>query len=129
MFFVKRLLNEVNECLRPHEFLKERLVLPHVLYILLEVKDVVGRPSQCLRTPGAVNSGRSSSLTAYRLMDGGSFLVFSLYVEVFKSVYEEDEEVEELLLDFESEVVPKPIFILDLIFVLLPSLGEFLAFF
>jgi len=74
-----RLLDEVDETLSPHEALEERLILSHVLDVVLKVEDVVGA-----------------------VAFGGFFCV-----KVLEGVDQEDEKVEELLLDLQSERLPR----------------------
>lgn len=116
LLLVVGLFDEVDEGLGPHKLLKEALVLSHVLDVQVEVEDVIGRPL-------SEESVRLLMLRKIHYRCGGCLLICRggvidrlraccrRHVEVLKSIDEEDEEVEELLLHFEGEVVPEPFFL------------------
>lgn len=87
------LLNEVDEGLSFDKSLEKRLVFLHVLHIVLEIEDVVCAVSLVTRT--------KLTQSAMRLC------MVLIIVEVLECVDQENEEIEELLLDFESKLLPE----------------------
>jgi hypothetical protein len=91
------LLNKVDETLGPYKALEERLVLPDVLDIVLEVKNLIG---------AVVLEG----ITPAKVRDLSCIVGFVCrVVEVLEGIDQKDEEIEELLLHLQVKLLPKKI--------------------
>jgi hypothetical protein len=91
------LFNKVDETLGPYKALEERLVLPDVLDVVLEIKDLIGTVVLEGITPTLV--GDLSCIVGF----------VCRIVEVLEGIDQEDEEIEELLLHLQVKLLPKEI--------------------
>jgi hypothetical protein len=91
--FTVRLFDEIDECLCFHKPLKERLIFSNIHYIILEIKNLICTISlhttwKCLR------------LTHFTF-------IIRVVIKVFKCIDKKNQKVQELLFNFECELLPK----------------------